>query len=106
MKTAFAAAGACESEGGWAEDGRDVVCAAVSAILQSAWYGLTEVAGIEVAASKRKTPREGTLEVSWPETARDDVATRAIVETAVRSVERIADQYPRNVRVIRERSDG
>ena len=89
---------------GWDEqgDGHDVVCAAVSALLQSAWLGLTEVAHVEVIGSKAK----GTLELSWPESAREDIAARAIVETAARSVERIAGQFPKNVRVIRERSDG
>lgn len=87
---------------GWDDDGRDVVCAAVSALLQSAWYGLTEVAHVEVTGTKAK----GTLELSWPESARDDAAARAIVETAARSIERIAEQYPKHVRAIRERSDG
>jgi hypothetical protein len=87
---------------GWAEDGRDVVCAAVSTLLQSAWLGLSEVAGIEVAGAKAK----GTLELNWPEAAREDTRACAIVETVARSVERIAKQYPKNVRVIRERSDG
>ncbi len=87
---------------GWEEDGRDVVCAAVSALLQSAWLGLCEVAHVEVEASRVK----GNLELAWPEAARDDAAARAIVETAARSVERIAGQFPKNVRVIRERSDG
>jgi hypothetical protein len=49
---------------------------------------------------------KGNLELAWPEAARDDAAARAIVETAARSVERIAGQFPKNVRVIRERSDG
>jgi uncharacterized protein YsxB (DUF464 family) len=87
---------------GWEDDGRDVVCAAVSALLQSAWFGLTDVAHVEVTASRTK----GSLELSWPESARDDVAARAIVETAARSVERIAQQFPKNVRVTRARNDG
>jgi len=87
---------------GWADDGKDIVCAAVSTLLQSAWLGLSEVAGVDVEGSKAK----GTLELRWPDSAREDVAARAIVDTAARSVERIAAQYPKNVRVIREKSDG
>jgi uncharacterized protein len=88
---------------GWDDPGKDVVCAAVATILQSAWLGLSEVALVDVAGSTRGN---GRLELRWPESARDDVATRAILETAVRSVERIAQQYPGHVRVIRSRDDG
>jgi uncharacterized protein YsxB (DUF464 family) len=91
-----------EGHAGWADDGQDVVCAAVSAILQSAWLGLAEVARVEVTGTRSK----GTLEFTWPdeERARGDVA--AIVETAARSLERIALQFPSNVRAIRERTEG
>jgi uncharacterized protein YsxB (DUF464 family) len=88
---------------GWDEPGQDVVCAAVATILQSAWLGLSEVAHVDVAGSTRGN---GRLELRWPESAREDAAARAIVETAVRSVERIAHQYPDHVRVIRSRDDG
>ena len=87
---------------GWAESGEDVVCAAVSAILQAAWLGLSEVAHVEVTASREN----GRLAVAWPESARTDPSVLAIVGTAALSVERIALQYPDHVRVIRERDDG
>jgi len=87
---------------GWADDGRDVVCAAVSAILQSAWLGLTEVAHIAVDGTRDK----GLLELAWPEPMRDDAGVRAIVTTAALSIERIATQYPDHVRTIRETNDG
>jgi uncharacterized protein len=87
---------------GWDDEGQDIVCAAVSAILQSALLGLSEVARIDVTAGRRK----GRLDVRWPATARDDPAVRAIVETAALSVEYIARQHPENVVAIRERDDG
>jgi uncharacterized protein YsxB (DUF464 family) len=87
---------------GWADDGRDVVCAAVSAILQSAWLGLAEVAHVAVEGTRDK----GLLELAWPESARDDAAARAIVTTAALSIERIAMQYPDHIRAIRETIDG
>ncbi len=87
---------------GWAQSGEDVVCAAVSALLQAAWLGLTEVARIEVEASREN----GELALTWPTGSRDDTAVRSIVTTAALSVERIATQYPDHVRVIHERSDG
>jgi len=87
---------------GWTESGEDVVCAAVSAILQAAWLGLSEVAHIDIVASRS----DGRLELSWPASARTDPGVAAIVATAALSVERIALQYPDHVRVIRERHDG
>ena len=53
---------------GWADSGQDVVCAAVSTLLQAAWLGLDEVAGIAVAGTREA----GRLELSWPEAARAD----------------------------------
>lgn len=87
---------------GWAESGEDVVCAAVSAILQAAWLGLTEVAQVAVVATKES----GQLELRWPDRSRNDAGVKAIVATAALSVERIALQYPEHIRVIQERDDG
>ena len=84
---------------GWAESGADVVCAAVSTVLQAAWLGLSEVAHVDVHAAKES----GRMTLAWPEASRDDGAVRAIVATAALSVERIAAQYPDHVRVIVER---
>jgi hypothetical protein len=83
---------------GWAESGTDIVCAAVSAILQAAWLGALEVAKVPLESSRD----EGRLELRWPEPSRDDAALRAIVETAELAIERIATQYPGHVRIVRE----
>ena len=87
---------------GLAESGQDVVCAAVSAILQAAWLGLEEVARVEVQGQRRS----GRLELSWPASAREDPGLRAIVATAALSVERIAAQFPDHVRIVHERATG
>ena len=87
---------------GWAESGEDIVCAAVSAVLQAAWLGLAEVRRIDVVGN-----RSGSrLDLSWPTNARDDVGAQAIVATAVLSVERLAMQFPDHVRVFIETADG
>ena len=87
---------------GWAESGDDVVCAAVSAVLQAAWLGLSEVAHVEVEAAREN----GKLSLIWARGARSDAAAQAIVATAALSVEHIAAQYPGHVRVVHERGDG
>jgi uncharacterized protein YsxB (DUF464 family) len=90
-----------EGHAGWAEHGNDVVCAAVSALLQGAWLGLTAHANVAVRAART----EGRLSLSWPPAESDRAEVRAIVETAALAVGQIAAQYPAHVRVVRETSD-
>lgn len=77
--------------------GKDLVCAAVSAILQAAWLGLKEHVGLPLDAFKES----GTLSLRWPARSRDDAAVKAIVATAELAVREIARQYPKHVRVSR-----
>jgi uncharacterized protein YsxB (DUF464 family) len=77
-----------------ADRGEDIACAAVSAILQAALLGLTEVAQIEVA-SKRKS---GEMTIRWAEGERDRSDVHAIVATAELSIESIARDFPKHVR--------
>ncbi len=74
----------------------------MSTVLQAAWLGLSEVAKVEIKASKES----GLMTLSWPERSRSSDAVNAIVATAALSLERIAAQYPDHVRVIHERDDG
>lgn len=83
---------------GWADSGDDVVCAAVSTMLQAAWLGLSEVLQVDIAATRQA----GRLELQWPAESRDDPGVRALIETVVLSVERIAAQYPEHVEVVYE----
>ena len=83
---------------GWAQSGSDVVCAAVSTILQTAWLGLSEVAKVPIEGSRRKS----RLELRWPEQSRSRPAVRAIVGTATYALEALAVQYPEHVRLVPE----
>lgn len=87
-----------QGHAGLGEYGQDIVCAAVSAILQALRLGLETYAGIPLDANQEP----GELCLRWPENARDDAALRAIVTTAELSIERIAEQYPEQVRLTRE----
>jgi uncharacterized protein YsxB (DUF464 family) len=82
---------------GFADYGNDVVCAAVSAILQAARLGIEAYLGSEVEAGQRS----GRLELAWPEPARANESVRAIVTTAELAIEEIARQYPNHVRLRR-----
>lgn len=78
----------------FAESGEDIVCAAVSAILQAARLGLESHAGLGLQVDQHT----GNLAVRWPESARERDDVRAIVATARLAVEQIAAQYPSHVR--------
>ncbi len=80
--------------------GEDIVCAAVSAILQAARLGLED--HVKVALEVSQEP--GNLSMSWPESARENVALIAIVATAELSVMQIARQYPAHVNAGVERA--
>lgn len=82
----------------WADAGDDIVCAAVSAILQAAWLGLVEHAHIELDADRSS----GNLHLVIPPAERDRDDVRAIVATAELAVEQIAHQFPAFVRAVRE----
>lgn len=83
----------------FAEHGEDIVCAAVSAILQAARLGLTHYALAVIAA--RQEP--GVFELRWEEDERDRESVRAIAATAELAVEQIARRYPKHVRLKRAR---
>jgi uncharacterized protein len=83
----------------FAESGSDVVCAAVSAILQTLRLGLETYAGLALDAFQER----GQMHLRWPEAARDDPSVKAIATTAELAVERIASQYPDHVKFARER---
>jgi uncharacterized protein YsxB (DUF464 family) len=86
-----------EGHAGWADAGDDVVCAAVSAILQAAWLGMTDHAHVTVAGERDR----GRLAMRWPADVRDRDDVAAIAATAALSIEQIARQYPEHVRARR-----
>ena len=73
----------------------DVVCAAVSAILQAAYAGLQDVAHLRFDGTRVS----GELSIPIPEEARERQDVSAIVATAALSLDQLARQYPDHVRV-------
>jgi len=79
----------------WSQSGTDIVCAAVSAILQAAQLGLQEVAHIPLGVNLHS----GTMTLGLQEAAHDDPSLRAILDTAELSLAHLARQYPESVAV-------
>lgn len=83
-----------DGHAGWAAYGEDVACAAVSAILQAAWVGLTDHARVDVEGERS----EGRLAMRWPAGDRDRADVQAIVATAELAIGQIGRQFPSAVR--------
>ena len=77
----------------FADENDDVVCAAVSAIVQAARLGLEDYARVTLEARQDK----GDFSIRWPDESRDDECVRAIVATAELAIAQIARQYPEHV---------
>jgi len=78
----------------FAVDADDLVCAAVSAVLQAARLGLERHARVGLKARQRP----GEFFIGWPAGRRDDAAVEAIAATAQLAIEQLARQYPEHVR--------
>lgn len=78
----------------FAIDADDLVCAAVSAVLQAARLGLERHASVELEARQRP----GEFFIGWPANRRGDEAVAAIGATARLAIEQLARQYPQHVR--------
>ncbi len=92
-----------EGHSGYAQAGEDIVCAAVSALTQSVLYGLTEVVKAPVDYEQRNNG--AMLSVQFRPEA-DEAAVREgqiLLRTLQGSLQAIARDYPRNVRISTER---
>jgi uncharacterized protein YsxB (DUF464 family) len=82
----------------FADRGEDIVCAAVSAILQAARLGLEAHAGLALDVHQSS----GILRIDVPQADRDREDVRAILATAELAIVQIASQFPDHVTVSRE----
>jgi hypothetical protein len=81
------------------EYGQDIVCAAISAVLQAARLGLEHYAGGEIEA----TQESGRLRIDCAPSARDKESVAAILTTAELAVAQVARRYPEHVSLACER---
>jgi len=83
-----------DGHSGYADPGEDIVCAAVSALSQTAVLGLETVLGLKPEVTKK----DGYLAVAvdQPKTC------RVLLETMVLGLKDVAGTYPRHVKVLDE----
>lgn len=81
---------------GYSDAGSDIVCAAISALVQALRLGLEDVAH---AADLRayEDPREPFMSVTWRD---DSDAVQTLARTIALSIKAIADEYPYHAEVM------
>lgn len=89
----------------FAPHGEDIVCAAVSTLLQTLVLGLEQVVGIDTSFSRD----DGKLAFRLPK-GLDDPGARVLMQTTCLALRQIGQQYPEFIRVeekrLRSRSGG
>ena len=88
-----------------AESGQDIVCAAVSALLQAAVVGLAERLKLAVSWQAEK----GSMRMQLPELEALEPEVRfaagVVLDTVVLSLQAIAQDWPQNVRLMEGTQD-
>ncbi len=79
----------CRGHAGYAEEGRDIVCAAVSVLAFTCVNALESVAGVQ----PRVEERDGFLSIFLPEQAGHDAQT--VMKTVLQGFRDLQDAYPK-----------
>ena len=83
----------CKGHAGYGVEGEDVVCAGLSAIIQTALLGLLQVAKIQVKYSS--DAKSGNLKIKLPDnlTEKEQTAADIILETMMCGVSDLREGY-------------
>ena len=81
---------------GYAEAGSDIVCAAISVLMQTLYIGLAEVLHLQTEISVDE--KEARIELRWKDTGSN--ALRVLAETVVRALRETARTYEDYVKFV------
>jgi uncharacterized protein YsxB (DUF464 family) len=83
----------CDGHTGYGEEGEDIVCAALSSIVQTAILGLMGVVGVDVGL--KRDDQKGHLSAKLPDkmTAQQKVQAAAILDTLLLGVQDLYEGY-------------
>lgn len=84
-----------EGHAGWAEEGHDIVCAAVSALVQTVFLGLERRLGLKLAMTREKGFFRCQLPQGMPLAVREKA--NLLVETLREGLFEIAKVYPQRI---------
>ena len=89
----------CRGHSGYSRRGSDIVCAAVSTLMQALILGLEDIAhvqSLEVQADENIP----LIRVTWPEPEHANIYL--LTDTAAESLRQIARENPRHVKILTE----
>ena len=83
----------CQGHAGFGAKGEDIVCAALSSIVQTASLGLLSVVGINI--NLKRDDKKGYLFMQVPQNLSeiDDIKTQAILETMLVGISDLYQSY-------------
>jgi len=89
----------CKGHSGFAENGKDIVCASVSSIIQAALLGLLEVAKVDVDYSK--DDKKGYLKFKLPVDLDKEKRHECdmILETMVKGIEDLESGFSKYIKL-------
>lgn len=87
----------CSGHAGYAEKGTDIVCAAVSALTQSAILAMERLVGIDLKL--KVDSKTGFLDCSWVNIPKKAEQTELIIKMVALGLAEIQKQYPDHLKV-------
>ena len=85
---------------GYAEEGSDIVCAAISTAVQFAETTISDVLG--VPAKTKVNEREAQITLTLPASYEEEDAVQAVLTGMMLTLCELRDQYPDHIEVIME----
>lgn len=89
----------CKGHSGYSEKGSDIICAAVSVLMQALLLGLSEVAKID-GIKYRADNKIPVISIKWPSKVHENISL--LINTVSESLKQIALENPDYVKIISE----
>lgn len=90
----------CQGHSGYAEEGADIVCAAVSTAVSFAANTITDVLGVR--AKLKVKDDEAQITLTLPAAYEQEEAVQAVLQGMMLTLMNWRDQYPDNLEVVME----
>lgn len=87
----------CSGHAGYAEKGTDIVCAAISALTQSALLALEKLVGVDLKL--KADSKTGFLDCSWENLPQKTEQSELIIGMVALGLAEIQKQYPDHLKV-------
>ena len=90
----------CRGHSGFASEGEDIVCAAVSSIVRMTECAINDVAGAEAVVSVDQADVSVSLRLRETLETETESICQAVLAAMMISLSRISEEYPENITVL------